>query len=54
MFFDEYDRLKLQKAKELITEVYEYNYGAPRMARKIKRLETIIKKTNDLMEENQC
>ena len=39
--FDEYDQLKLQEAKRLITEVYEFNYGAPRMSRKIKKLETI-------------
>ncbi len=49
--FDEYYQLKLQEAKRLITEVYEFNYGAPRMSRKIKKLETIIKKINDLMEE---
>ena len=36
--FDEYDQLKLQEAKRLITEVYEFNYGAPRMSRKIKKL----------------
>ena len=52
MFFDEYDMQKLEEAKNLITEVYEFNYGVPRMGRKTKRLETIIKKINDLMEED--
>ena len=50
--FDKYDQLKLQEAKRYITEVYEYNYGVPHMNRKIKKLETIIKKINELMEED--
>lgn len=49
MIFDEYDKIKLEKAKKLITEVYEYNYGAPRSGSEIKKLETIIRKLDFLI-----
>ena len=44
--FDEYDRNKLEKAKQILIEVYEYNYGVP-IAR--KRLETILAKIDYLI-----
>lgn len=46
--FDNYDYEKLAKAKSLLIEVYEFNYGAPGMARKLNRLETIIAKLETL------
>lgn len=51
MFFDEYDRNKLERAKELITEVYEFNYGAPRFSEETKKLETIIRKIDSILQE---
>ncbi len=53
MFFDEYDMRQLKEAKNLITKVYESNYGVPYMGYKIKKLETIIEKINKLMEESR-
>lgn len=49
MIFDEYDKIKLEKAKKLITEVYEYNYGAPYSGKETKKLETIIRKLDFLI-----
>lgn len=46
--FDQYDHDQLEKAKQLLIKVYEYHYGAPGMASKIKRLETIIAKLETL------
>lgn len=46
--FEEYDLDKMKKAKRLLIEVYEYYYGAPGMASKVKRLETIISKIETL------
>ena len=51
MFFDEYDRNKLERAKKLITEVYEFNYGAPRSSKETKKLETIIRKIDSILQE---
>lgn len=42
--FDQYDYDKMAKAKGLLMDVLNYNYGAPRMGRYVKRLETIIEK----------
>ena len=53
MIFDEYDRIKLGKARKLITEVYEYNYGAPRSGSEIKKLETIIHKLDALINQRK-
>ena len=47
--FDEYDLNKLQKAKKLVTEVYEYNYGAPYSGKELKKMETIIRKLDALI-----
>lgn len=46
--FDNYDLDKLAKAKTLLMEVLNYNYGAPGMTSKVKRLETIIAKLETL------
>lgn len=49
--FDEYDKIKLEKAKKLIVEVYEYNYGAPHSSKETQKLETIIKKLDAIIKE---
>lgn len=46
--FSQYDSDKLERAKRLLMEVLDFNYGAPRMASKVKRLETIIAKLEAL------
>ena len=51
--YDEFDKRKLRQAKNLAAEVYEYNYKAPGMAAKQNRLETIIKKLDHLLGEDQ-
>ena len=50
--FDEYDREKLWKARQLILEVYEYNDGTNKMRNEVKRLETIISKIDYLIKRN--
>ena len=40
--FSQYDHDKMERAKQLLLDVLNYNYGDSRMTRKIKRLETII------------
>lgn len=47
--FEEYDLIKLKKAKQLLTEVLNYYYGYPPMQRKAKRLETIVLKLETLL-----
>lgn len=49
---EEFDLRKLQKAKKLISEVYEYYYGAPRMGQVTRRLETIMDKIDFLLKGN--
>ena len=44
MAFGEYDLNKLEKARKLITEVYEFNYGDPSCKKETNRLFTILKK----------
>ena len=51
--FDEYDLNKLKKAKKLVTEVYEYNYGAPYTSKELKKLKTIICKLDILIYSNR-
>lgn len=46
--FCPYDDAKLQKAKRLLLEVYEYYYGDPAWKRQVNRLETIIQKLEEL------
>lgn len=43
-YFDSYDLEHIEKAKQLLTKVYEYHYGDSKMRREILRLETIIAK----------
>lgn len=50
---EEFDLCKLQKAKKLISEVYEYYYGAPRMGQVTRRLETIMNKIDFLLKGNE-
>lgn len=50
---EQYDRDKLLKAHKLIREVCWYYFGAPGYAKKVKRLETILKKLDDLLTEEQ-
>lgn len=45
------DRNKLERAKKLITEVYESNYGSPRSSKETKKLETIIRKIDSILQE---
>ena len=47
---DEYDRIVLREAKQRIMVVYNYNYGANSVTR---RLETIIKKIDFLIEDGE-
>ena len=47
----EYDRRTLRGAKQRILVVYEYNYGAPNARRVVNRLETILKKLDELLKE---
>lgn len=47
--FDEFDMNKLKKAKKLLVEVYEFNFGFPPTKSKVKRLETIINKLEQLL-----
>ena len=51
--FSQYDQDKLQKAKRLLIEVYEYYYGVPGMRREINRLDTIIAKLETLQNLNK-
>lgn len=53
MLIEEYDMIKLRKAKELVKEVYEYYYGAPGMKKETSRLETIMNKIDFLLKENE-
>lgn len=46
--FDEYDKGKLQMAKNLLLEVYSSNYGDPKLNGKMRRLETILDKLEAL------
>ena len=48
---EEYDRTALKEAKQRIMVVYNYHYGAPRAWSMIRRIETIIKKIDYLIED---
>lgn len=48
--FDEYDTQKIIAAKKLLLEVQEYNFGTPAQQRKLKRLDTIIAKIDELIQ----
>ena len=46
---DNYDKEKLEEARQLIMDVYEYHYGDSYMKSEINRLETIITKIDYLL-----
>ena len=46
---DEYDIEKLEQARELSLEVFEYHYGDSHMRKEANRLETIITKIDYLL-----
>lgn len=46
---EEYDIKKLVEARNLVKYVYEYYWGAPGYSGKVKRLETILRKINELL-----
>jgi hypothetical protein len=48
-YFDPYDLEHIEKAKQLITKVYEYHYGDSKMRGEVRRLETIIAKIDFLL-----
>lgn len=50
--FEEYDLRKMEAAKQELIKIHEYYYGAPRMSKKVKRLETIIKKIESLQKND--
>lgn len=49
---EEYDLRKLEDAKQSLIEIHAYYYSAPRMSKKVNRLETIIKKIEELQKNN--
>ena len=46
---EEYDIKKLKEARNIINKVYEYYFGALGYSRKQKRLETILRKLDELL-----
>ena len=50
---EEFDLNKLSQARKLIREVCWYYFGALGYAKKVKRLETILKKLDDLLTDEQ-
>ena len=50
---EEYDIKKLTEARNIIKKVYEYYWSAPGFSRQQKRLETILRKLNELLETEQ-
>lgn len=52
MQIEEFDIQKLQQAKKLVKEVYEYYYSAPKMGQVTRRLETIMNKIDFLLKGN--
>ena len=47
--FEQYDRERLEEARQLLCKVYEYYYGDPKTKCKAKRLCTIIRKLDSLL-----
>ena len=52
MFGEHYKR-KLIEAKHLIEQVHDFHFGVPGMSGKLKRLETLMKKLDALIEEEE-
>ena len=44
----DYDLARIEEAKKLLTKVYEYYYGSTPFRPHVKRLETILKKLEEL------
>ena len=51
--FGEYGKKKLIAARDLIKQVHEFHFGVPGMSGKLKRLETLMKKLDALIEEEE-
>ena len=51
--FGVYDVEKLKEARAILEMIYEYNFGAASMNKLWKRLETIIRKLDELIEINR-
>lgn len=51
--FGEYDKRKLVAARDLIEQVHDFHFGVPGMSGKLKRLETLMKKLDALIEEEE-
>ena len=47
--FEQYDRERLEEARQLLLKVYEYYYGDSKTKSKTKRLWTIIRKLDSLL-----
>ena len=48
LFFDEYDTKKLEKARVLLSQVYDFNYDS---SRKSRLLDTVIRKLEYVLEQ---
>ena len=47
---EEYDRERIEEAISALSKVYDYHYGDSKMRKELKRIETIIKKLEELKE----
>ena len=45
---DEYDQIKLSEARAILVRIYEYNYSQSSHDKVSRRLETILKKIDEL------
>ena len=50
---DEYDKKLLCEAKHIIMKIYTFYYGVSKMRTDIRRLETILKKIDQLLAEKE-
>lgn len=46
----EYDKEQLLKARQIIDKIYNYHYGDSYMRSEVNRLETILRKLNQLLD----
>lgn len=51
---DEFDRNLLREARHCIDRVRNYNYGAPNSRSVVYRLETLMYKIDDLLEDTDA
>ncbi len=49
MNIDAFDRARIEEARRLLYKVYEYNYGDPSAKKEVSRLDTIIRKIDQLL-----